>query len=278
MYAQLFEELGLSPNEGKLYESLLRCGELGIGELSLKAKVHRRNVYDSIKRLLDRGLVQEIVHRRESTYRGVTPAKLEQLLDERRARLARAMPSLLELYSAETDEEFVTIYHGIEGWKSYMRDIIRVGEPYYCLGAKGGWIDERIRLFFLKTFLPEIKRRRIELFHLFDREVLDSGNQIINHVGPNLRFLPAGFSSNSSVEIFGPYVNIISRINVGEVDSRESFAVIQNRRIADSFRTWFRLIWEHTPPQRSGGGRAARPARKSAKRRTEKSKVRRPAR
>lgn len=245
MFMNLFEELGLSPNEGKLYEVLLRNGELGIGPLAIKASVNRRNVYDAIKRLLGRGLVQEVIHHRESSYRPVSPDHLMQLLDDKRSRLSAQLPQLMELYQTEEEEEFVTIYHGVEGWKSYMRDILLVGEDYYCLGAKGGWWDERIRPFFLKSFLPEAKRKKIVMYHLFDYEVKVTANPIVKNVGPHFRFLPVNFSTPASVEIFGPYVNLISKMQVGEIHPRESFAVIKNRRVADSFRSWFKLLWDN---------------------------------
>jgi hypothetical protein len=82
------------------------------------------------------------------------------------------------------------------------------------------------------------------MFHLFDYEVKVTANPIIKNVGPHFRFLPINFSTPASVEIFGPYVNLISKMQVGEIHPRESFAVIKNRRVADSFRSWFKLLWD----------------------------------
>ncbi|PIR75359.1 MAG: hypothetical protein COU34_03220, partial [Candidatus Magasanikbacteria bacterium CG10_big_fil_rev_8_21_14_0_10_43_9] len=50
MHIDILEELGLSQNEAKIYESLIEIGESTISELSNRSKIHRRNIYDSMSR------------------------------------------------------------------------------------------------------------------------------------------------------------------------------------------------------------------------------------
>jgi len=63
MHRQILEEIGLSPNEAKIYETLLSSGEVGVSDISLKANVHRRNVYDALNRLVEKGLVYRILQK-----------------------------------------------------------------------------------------------------------------------------------------------------------------------------------------------------------------------
>ena len=51
MYTELFQQLGLVKNEARIYEALLKEGESSVGEIAVKSKVHRRNVYDTLNRL-----------------------------------------------------------------------------------------------------------------------------------------------------------------------------------------------------------------------------------
>jgi sugar-specific transcriptional regulator TrmB len=60
MNQELFESLGLSPNEGKLYETLLERGESSVSDIALAAGIHRRNAYDAMERLMQKGLCFEI--------------------------------------------------------------------------------------------------------------------------------------------------------------------------------------------------------------------------
>jgi sugar-specific transcriptional regulator TrmB len=47
-FKNTLESLGLAKNEARIYEALLREGELGVSDISLKSGVHRRNAYDSL--------------------------------------------------------------------------------------------------------------------------------------------------------------------------------------------------------------------------------------
>ena len=44
----ILQEIGLSQNEAQIYETLVEIKESGAGEIALKSKVHRRNVYDAL--------------------------------------------------------------------------------------------------------------------------------------------------------------------------------------------------------------------------------------
>lgn len=246
MYTESFQKLGLSLNEARIYEALLRYGELTVGEIATKSKVNRRNVYDSMQRLLEKGLVFEIHEARESRYQCVEPEKLRELILEKEQLLLEILPSLNELYNTTPANNAVYVYRGIEGWRNYMRDILRVGEDFYCIGAKGAWWEERLK-HFTPTFLKEAKRKKINYYHLFDHEVQNSGHEVLKNVGKNYKFLPKGYSTPSSIDFFGDRVNISSKLHVGGVTEDMLITVIVNKVIADSFRTWFKFMWDFCP-------------------------------
>ena len=49
MNEDILEEIGLSPNEAKIYTTLLGLGLSTVTSISNKCKLHRANVYDSLK-------------------------------------------------------------------------------------------------------------------------------------------------------------------------------------------------------------------------------------
>lgn len=246
MYADIFQQLGLSKNEAKIYETLLLHGESSVGHIANKSKVHRRNVYDSIKRLIEKGLVFEILQKKENIYQAVDPKKLSELIQEKEQQLAKIMPSLKQLYTAIPHKDEVYIYRGAEGWKNYLRDMLRIGEDAYFIGAKGGWLDERIKNFF-PQFVKEAKKIGLKYHHLFDHEVKDQCPEILPYVGKDYKFLPKGYSAPAAVDIFGDHVNIISNIHLGGLGEEISFTVIVNQQIADAFRLWFKFMWDFCP-------------------------------
>lgn len=246
MYSEIFEQIGLAKNEARIYETLLREGECSVAKIATKSKVHRRNVYDSLKRLLEKGLAFEILQKNENHYQAVDPDKLMEFVHEKERALENVLPELRSLFRSTPHAQEVFIYRGIEGWKNYMRDILRIGEDFYCIGAKGAWMDTRLKNFF-PQFIQEAKRKKINYYHLFDHEVKESDHPILKHVGKNYKILPPGYSAPAAIDFFGNYVNIISNIKVGTMDEDFSFTVIINSHIADAFRTWFRFMWDFCP-------------------------------
>lgn len=247
-YQELFQSLGLAKNEAKIYETLIREGDSPVGKISEKSGVHRRNVYDSLNRLIEKGLVIEIIESKENRYQAVEPRKLSEVLSEKWENFDRELPSLEKLYFNTPTEYRVQTYKGKEGWKQYMRDIIRVGQPFYSIGAQGAWMDERVKSFF-PGFADHIKKKKIEMRHLFDYEVLESNHPIIEQVGKIYKFLPKEYSTTSGIDIFGDRVNIIHQQQLGKAgtDNEIIFTVIQNQNLADSFRVWFKFMWDMCP-------------------------------
>ena len=248
MYLELFQNLGLSKNEAEIYEALLEYGESSVSSIAAITNINRRNIYDVLNRMIEKGLVMTVVSEKESTFRPVDPQKLNELLQEKASMLGSSMDELRNLYKKKAKKSGVTVYRGAEGWKNYMRDMIQVGEPTFFLGAKGGWLDERMKHFY-PQFAEALKKKKLPMYHLFDWEVKEQFPEILKHVTGQYKFLPKEYSTQGgAVDIFGDHVNILDDLQLGGFgDDDFSFTVIVNDQIADSFRTWFRYMWDKCP-------------------------------
>lgn len=228
-----------------------RHGESSVGLISEKSGVHRRNVYDSLNRLLEKGLVTEIVESSENKYQASEPKKLLEIVQEKAEAIEKVLPDLEKLHFDTPTEYRVHTYRGKEGWKQYMKDIIKTGGPFYSIGAKGGWLDPRIKSFF-PSFLNQMKKKKIKTFHLFDYEAKTTNHPILKSVDRAYRFLPKKYSTSSGIDIFGDHVNILHNLHLGQIGSEDEivFTVIVNKNLADSYRTWFQFMWDSCPPNK----------------------------
>jgi sugar-specific transcriptional regulator TrmB len=243
MYQEVLENLGLAKNEAKIYETLVIEGESSIGRIAEKSQVHRRNVYDSIQRMVEKGLVFEIIEKKENRYQAVDPKKLSEILEEKQVALQKVLPSLERLFQTNPPTESVYIYRGLEGWKNYMRDILRVGEDDYIMGAKGVWGDEKIKSF-TDRFSESAKKKGIRFQMLFDNDARERTKPVAAILGADYKLLPEGYETSSCFEVFGDHVVFIANCKGGVLREDLSLTVIINQQIADSFRTWFKLIWD----------------------------------
>lgn len=247
-YQELFQSLGLSKNESRIYETLLRYGESGVGMISEKSGVHRRNVYDSVNRLLEKGLVSEIIESVENKYQASEPKKLLEMVQEKVESIEKVLPELNELHFSTPTQYRVHTYKGKEGWKQYMRDIIKTGKPFYSIAAKGGWLDPRVKSYF-PSFIEQIRKKKIKTYHIFDYEAKSLQHPILKSVDENYRCLPKKYSTTSGIDIFGDRVNILHNLFLGQVGTEDEimFTVIVNQNLADSYRKWFQFMWDSCP-------------------------------
>ena len=247
MYQNIFETLGLSPNEGKIYEVLVGLGESSISDIATAAHIHRRNVYDAIQRLIDKGLVFQIISSKENHYNAVDPDKLLELFKEKEEQLTLAMPELKKKFVTRLAPEEAYIYRGYEGQKNVWRDILRVGKDSFFIGAKGGWFDPHLDSS-RDAFFREANRKKIKFIQRFDHEVKKEIPNFPKHFPGKLeyRFLPKEYSTNSGIGIFGDYIITYSGLSIKRTAADVVIFVIHSKDLAESYRTWFWYVWEQS--------------------------------
>jgi predicted transcriptional regulator len=246
MHTDVLTELGLSQNEAKIYEALLLDGESTVTALSNRSKIHRRNIYDSMNRLIEKGMVFQVIGRGDNLYKPVDPSKLMELVDEKRERLEKVMPDLLAEYEQKPQLEASYIYKGVEGFKNYLRDMLVNEEDAYFIGAKGAWFDPRLKTF-LDRFLVDAKKRGIKYYHLFDYEVRDGASHVPEAVGKPYKFLPKEYSTPSMVDIFGDHVVSFTGAGLTKISDDITIFVNISRPLATSYKTWFQFMFDMCP-------------------------------
>ena len=244
MNIELYESLGLSPNEAKIYESLVETGESGISAIAVSAKIHRRNAYDAIHRLINKGLVFEIFSSSENRYNAVDPDKLVELLAEKQTSLNKMLPDLKKKFIHRNAPDEAFIYRGQEGQKNIWRDILRFGEPNFVIGAKGGWFDPKLEAS-REAFLKEATRKKIKFHQIFDYEIKAYDPNFAKIWPGNLeyRYLPKEYSTNSILHVFGDYIITYTGLELFKTKDDTVFFVLHSKDLADSYRKWFWFMW-----------------------------------
>lgn len=244
MYEELLRSIGLSPNEAKVYETLLKTGEASVQTISLKSKVHRRNVYDSLAKLQEKALVSESFVKGEKFFKPSAPGRLLEILKEKEERVQSSLSKMQDLYESVEPDTEAYFYRGVEGFKKYLQDILDTGETVYFIGAKAFWLDPRLESYLLH-FDKERKKRGIKFMHLFDHEVKEQKPEILKIVGKPYKFLPKKYSSQTAIDVFGPYVVAFAGVKPGALHENPIQFVMKSQMLADGYRKFFQFIWDN---------------------------------
>lgn len=242
MYQEILQKMGLTTNEAKVYEALLSLGITGANKIALNAKIQRRNTYDTLKQLKEKGLASEITEKGTRKFKAIHPQRLMDLIKEKESILEQSLPQMQKRFESTDSIEQTIVYKGMEAVKNMYWDMIRQGKDLWVLGGRGNWLDPR-----WKYFLPKMERERIEkgikYRHLFYHELRNPKhpNHSITKIlkGNKFRFLPKGFTSTCSIEI---YADRVASMYWGE---EPLVVVIISEKIAEGYRKYFEFMWKH---------------------------------
>ncbi len=247
MHSSILQAIGLTSNEAKIYETLLDRGTCSINELSAESNVHRRNVYDSLEKLIHRGLVAQEYVSGVRHLTAIHPNRLRDILREKEQQLDSILPEMEKKFHSKVKPDQAVMYHGIEGFKSYLHDILEENQPVYFIGAKGFWLDER-----LKYFLPKFDQQRIkqgiQFKHIFDYEVKSLAPDILNLKLNEYKFFPKEYSSQIAVDIFGDHVVTFYGVSPGKLPLEPVQYTVVSKTIADGYRKYFDFLWKNLGP------------------------------
>src|SRR3989338_7678676 len=232
MNTAIFSSLGLTPNEAKVYTALLDLGTAQAGQITEKSGVHRRNVYDSLSRLMEKGLISFVTVNNKKMFSPVNPKRFLELLDEKKFELdsykkdfEKMLPEL-ELRATMEQRHDVRFFKGVEGLKTVFEDIIRTGKNY--IGYGPGHQIEKILKHYLKHFIEKRINSKISI-----RLIYDEVSRGIVKKSPlsQIRYLPQQYTPHAALRIYGDKVALLL------LSEEEPLAiVIKNKAISEGYR------------------------------------------
>lgn len=122
---ETLQELGLSPNEAKLYLLMLKEGPMRASELSARAGLQRRSVYDTLARLENNGLAGQSDVEGVRRFYPCPPSSLLSFIDEKKDAIEKILPNLSRQFESEKTAQ-VSVLHGRAGIKMLLQDILEL--------------------------------------------------------------------------------------------------------------------------------------------------------
>lgn len=243
MYNQLFYSLGLTTNETKVYITLLDLGSAQAGQITEKSGIHRRNVYDAISRLMEKGLISFVIVNNKKLFNPVNPKRFLEIIDEKKFELEnlknefnKIIPEL-EIKTRLQDKHDVRFFKGAEGLKTVFEDIIRTGKDY--IGYGPGHQLEKILKHYFRHFVNRRFKAKIKIRLIYD----EASRGRVKHPLSTIRYIPEQYSSRAALRIYGDKVAILL------LSEEEPMAiVIKNKAIADGYRKYFEVMWQAAKP------------------------------
>ncbi|MDP2749297.1 MAG: helix-turn-helix domain-containing protein [Nanoarchaeota archaeon] len=229
---EALKNAGLTDSEAKIYLVLLDLGPSLAGMVARRSGIHRRTVYDILDRLVEKGLVGYMRTNNRNYYETTEPIKLMELLREKEEEMSGILPELELSHKQSKEKQETNFYKGKEGIRIIFEDQIKEGKEILVFGESNLASDV------LRYYLPKYNKKRIEkkikMKMLFDKSLQEKMSKIPL---AEIRFLKSHISL-SSTNIYADKVAIIlwSDNPLG--------ILIKQKEIADSYRNYFKMLWD----------------------------------
>lgn len=235
MDIKLLQGLGLTVNEAKIYLALLEIGQSLAGTIAKKAKVHRRNVYDALERLIEKGLVTYVIKSNRKYYEAINPEKIINILKEKLNIASHALPELLKKYKASKSKQEVSILQGVEGIKTFCEDIYKENKNLVVIGSTGKAYTHL--KYFMPSWIKKMNKLKIKIKALWNFDAINK-KEFTKSLKMDSKTLPEKFSTPTQIFIYGDKSGII-------VWSETPLCIlIKNKEISNGFRKYFDFMWK----------------------------------
>ncbi len=240
----LLRSIGLTHNESLVYLALASLGPGGASDVAEKSGVQRTLVYDTLKRLVEKGLVSQADIDGRKVFKAAEPSRLKASVEERQKSVlenASKLVGLLEKTYAFSAKPTVEMYTGVEGLKTvFTQEIEELPE--------GGVLKvQRMQpgvAIWSPVFMAWWHKRRIQkkivLRGIVDLspQAFQRGKELEKLPFTELRYLSEALPSPVTYHVFG------SKASVMAMAEEESLGIIiESKVVAKSLEENFDVIW-----------------------------------
>ena len=237
------QEIGLTGNEIKIYEALLKLGSAASGRITYETGLHRSRVYEGLNRLVEEGLVSFVKKGSVTFFEATSSEKIVDVLEEEKLALDQKISEMkkvipeLNKYRESKPRAEAYILEGIEGFKAMRRDVLKHAKKEHLMIGAIARENEVMPIFFQK-WDKERKKLGIKIRVLYKSDA--RGKPLVSDAyHAEKRFLPEHISNPAVINIYGDRV-----VNVLWKGNYPLCFVMVNKDIADAYRKYFGLLWK----------------------------------
>lgn len=231
---ELLISIGLTKNEIEVYLDLLKNSASTAYSVALRINQHRSSVYESIRKLQQRGFIVEIQEESRKLYQTKEYTAIEEYLKQKQAELKEIAPYLKGISNTEIPEGAISVSYGLTRLRATFSSIFDLKQeiliwilPKNVETVLGEW--------FLKEINETITKKEIPAKIIYSKH-FDSTKEISKSQFTDVKYL------DEDSNIF----TIVCSDVVFLIVLADPITVIEmkNISISEGFKSRFRIFWE----------------------------------
>ena len=230
--------IGLNHTEIEIYIDLIKSGKSTVVDISKRVKIHRPNIYDSLERLIEKGLASKIIEEKHNLFSANDPKNLIFFHNQKQQDIKDVTKLLEKIQNKEESKREVSVVEGVSSIRNILTGFIETGKPISVYGTPDGIIDI-LGEGFMKDFHKQRVKKKIPLKHIYNKNASAKIKALNKLEYSEARYLPSRYESQISTNICGNTVVLMFW------EEPISAVIIKSSAIAKSYKDYFRALWEN---------------------------------
>jgi len=234
----IFEDLGLTAAETKVYVALLEIGSSQAGNIIDATNLQNSVVHRALHALSKHGLISFIYDGKHKTYQATNPEYFYRFIDEKKQRFNEILPELKAKQQLQTEHTKASLYRGVKGITEVYHTLISAQAKEYLTFGGGVLVAQRMSNTWWYNLHKKRVANKLPSRQIFDATVKQMAHEIENNPITDIRYLGADFASVQETVICGNLVAITVF-----TENAYSF-LIEDKAVAEGYKKHFELLWK----------------------------------
>ncbi|MEK6964248.1 MAG: helix-turn-helix domain-containing protein [Nanoarchaeota archaeon] len=238
------KELGLSEGQISVYSATLDLGTSTLNSIHEKTGIERRNIYDILNKLIERGFISYTVENGKRAYQCTSPSNvLEEIKRKKEALdiLEKETSKIMNMFNLSKPKIRAEVYRGDDALKALLEESLNYKESFW-IGGNSEVYNTNLKAWFNHWMARRVEKRHM-MYDLVDHGTWLDGlkpNDKAAHKKSHYQYcaLPKNLASPLIIVIFG---NKVAQV----LWSKQPFAfVLESEEIKESFMKYFHYFWK----------------------------------
>ena len=233
-HIEIMQKIGFKGTEAKAYLTLLETGKSLAGAVADRAKLHRRNTYDALEHLLQKGLVSYTISNNKKYWMAVHPDRIQSIIKGNEALVASMLPELALKFNSTKLKQTVEVLEGLGGMKTFYNDTLKEKHEIIILFSTGN-AYKRLPIF-MRNYYRQANKAKIKVNVLLNPGI--DKDLYMYYKYCEVKVLPKYFSTLTQLFIYGNKSAIVFW-------SEDPICIlITSKEITSGFRKYFEIFWK----------------------------------
>lgn len=248
MYEEILIKVGLTQDQAKIYEVLLKKGVMPASKAALNAGLKRSLGYKVLEQLVSLGLVEKI-DKKVALYIPVHPSKIKELIQKKdselkiiEASLSGALGLMVSDYNLNSGKPNVRFFEGEDGMKKVLEDSLTAKEVIFSYAdaeAVEKYIFDINKKYKADRIKYNIKKKILLLDSEFGRNFIRDYDKAVTE----LKIMPS--APDAFHTVMQIYDNKVSYITLSDVEMIG--VIIEDPYIYKMHKQVFQYMWDIAP-------------------------------